>query len=202
LIHPPQAIVNFFRNFVGLPMPVDLSPLVSGDKFFLMAPVFLLFVDGFQAFEEHFLGQIGNGYAIFAQRYSAAGLPQGGEIHVNTFTTIGSLDKRGDGVYYFTSAQFAQFSFPNAGEIGNSGRNSFRGPAYYNVDLSLIKKFRVTETSSFQFRAEAYNAFNHTQFSTVNVGAKCNYTTGVQTGTQFGQITAARDPRSCSSRCG
>ena len=83
--------------------------------------------------------------------------------------TIGSLDKRGDGVYYFTSAQFAQFSFPNAGEIGNSGRNSFRGPAYYNVDLSLIKKFRVTETSSVQFRAEAYNAFNHAQFGTPGV---------------------------------
>jgi hypothetical protein len=83
--------------------------------------------------------------------------------------TIGSLDKRGDGVYYFTSAQFAQFSFPGAGEIGNSGRNSFRGPAYYNVDLSLIKKFRITESSAVQFRAEAYNAFNHAQFGTPGV---------------------------------
>ncbi len=83
--------------------------------------------------------------------------------------TIGSLDKRGDGVFFFTNAQFAQFSFPGAGEIGNSGRNSFRGPAYYNVDLSLIKKFRITENSAVQFRAEAYNAFNHAQFGTPTV---------------------------------
>jgi hypothetical protein len=59
----------------------------------------------------------------------------------------------------------------------------------------VFKNFKVREKVKAQFRAEAYNAFNHTQFSTVNTGAKWNYTTGVQTGTQFGQITAARDPR-------
>jgi hypothetical protein len=47
----------------------------------------------------------------------------------------------------------------------------------------------------FQFRAEAYNAFNHTQFSTVNTTPKWTYATGAVTAAQFGQITAARDPR-------
>jgi hypothetical protein len=91
-------------------------------------------------------------------------------------------------VYYFTSAQFAQFSFPNAGEYGTSGRNAFRGPAYYNVDLSLIKKFRVTETSSFQFRAEAYNAFNHAQFGAPAV----NLTTPATFGKFAGTLNGAR----------
>jgi hypothetical protein len=81
----------------------------------------------------------------------------------------GYLQHRGDGVYFFTPAEAAQFSFPGAGEIGNSGRNAFRGPTYYDLDLSLIKRFRITETSSVQFRAEAYNAFNHAQFGTPSV---------------------------------
>jgi hypothetical protein len=85
----------------------------------------------------------------------------------------GYLQRRGDGVYFFTPAEVAQFSsaagpvlFPNAGEIGNSGRNAFRGPTFINLDASLIKRFKITESQSFQFRAEGYNVFNHAQFGT------------------------------------
>jgi hypothetical protein len=46
-----------------------------------------------------------------------------------------------------------------------------------------------------QLRFEAYNAFNHTQFSTVNSTAEFNPSTGAQINSQFGQVTAARDPR-------
>jgi len=38
------------------------------------------------------------------------------------------------------------------------------GPAFYNVDASLVKKFSLTERQSFSFRAEAYNLFNHPNF--------------------------------------
>ena len=79
--------------------------------------------------------------------------------------------------------------------LGNTPNTFARGPGINNWNLSLYKNFSVRERLHFQFRAEAYNAFNHTQFSTVNTAPKWNYTTGVQTGTQFGQITAARDPR-------
>jgi hypothetical protein len=79
--------------------------------------------------------------------------------------------------------------------LGNTPSTFARGPGINNFNLSVFKNFKVREKVKAQFRAEAYNAFNHTQFSTVNTGAKWNYTTGAQTGTQFGQITAARDPR-------
>ncbi len=39
-----------------------------------------------------------------------------------------------------------------------------RGPGRSNVDLSLSRTFRITERTSFSFRANATNAFNHTQF--------------------------------------
>jgi hypothetical protein len=79
--------------------------------------------------------------------------------------------------------------------LGNTPSSFARGPGINNFNISLFKDFSVLERMKFQFRAEAYNAFNHTQFSTVNTTPKWTYATGVVTAAQFGQITAARDPR-------
>jgi hypothetical protein len=79
--------------------------------------------------------------------------------------------------------------------LGNTPSTFARGPGINNFNIALFKEFTARERVRFQFRAEAYNAFNHTQFSTVNVAPKWNYATGAYTSTQFGQITAARDPR-------
>lgn len=45
---------------------------------------------------------------------------------------------------------------------GSLGRNTFRGPAFSQVDFSLFKSIKATERVNFQFRAEAFNIFNHT----------------------------------------
>jgi hypothetical protein len=42
-----------------------------------------------------------------------------------------------------------------------TGRNSFRGPGYWNVDGGIYKNFNLTERYGLQFRAEFYNVFNH-----------------------------------------
>ena len=52
--------------------------------------------------------------------------------------------------------------------FGNSGRNSLNLPHRTNFDLSVYKVFKPTERVSVQFQAEAFNVFNHTQFSAVN----------------------------------
>lgn len=77
----------------------------------------------------------------------------------------GAVDRRGNSVYWFSPEQIAKFSAPAAGEIGNSGRNAFRGPRLFNTDLSLSKRFRITEKLSALFRAEAYNLFNNVNFA-------------------------------------
>ena len=51
----------------------------------------------------------------------------------------------GPGVYYFTPAQIANFAEPVAGSIGSSGRNTFRGPRFFNLDASLVKRFELME---------------------------------------------------------
>jgi hypothetical protein len=75
---------------------------------------------------------------------------------------------------------------PAAGQIGNSGRNILIGPGYQNWDLSLLKDFHFTERVYAEFRAEAFNTFNHPHFQ--------NPDSDIQSGTA-GQILSAGDPR-------
>ena len=50
------------------------------------------------------------------------------------------------------------------GELGDANRAPATGPGFSNTDLSLIKKFRVTERVGLDFRTEFFNLFNHPQF--------------------------------------
>jgi len=71
------------------------------------------------------------------------------------------------------------FSMPAAGTFGNVGRNTLTGPGFADLDLSVEKAFPVRENLNLQFRAEFFNATNHTNFglpiSTVFVGNSNNY---------------------------
>jgi hypothetical protein len=78
--------------------------------------------------------------------------------------------------------------------FGDAPQMPIRGPGVNNWNTSLFKNFNVRERLHFQFRAEAYNTFNHTQFSGVNTGFSFN-ANGVNTNTAVGQVTSARDPR-------
>ena len=60
------------------------------------------------------------------------------------------------------------FLIPSAGTFGNVARGSFIGPGLWNLDTSLAKKFNMTEQLSMQFRAEAFNVFNHPNFASPN----------------------------------
>ena len=79
--------------------------------------------------------------------------------------SVGEVRRQGDGVYYFTPQEVGRFSFPAAGEIGNSGRNAFRGPRLWNMDLSLVRRFPLGEKRAVTLRGEFYNAWNHTIFA-------------------------------------
>ncbi|MGH9935746.1 MAG: hypothetical protein ACREAM_05835, partial [Blastocatellia bacterium] len=54
--------------------------------------------------------------------------------------------------------------FPN----NTPGRNSFRGPNFWNFDFGVYKRFSITENTSVQFRSEFYNIFNHSNLFTPN----------------------------------
>ena len=86
------------------------------------------------------------------------------------------------------------FAPPTAGTFGNSARTIIRGPGVNNFDLSLFKEFPVRDQMRFQFRAEAYNAFNHTQFNSLDTTARFD-ASGKQINLLLGSFTGARSAR-------
>ena len=78
------------------------------------------------------------------------------------------------------------FQRPASGYFGNAGTGVLRGPALLTLDTALYKEFHVRESNFFEFRAEAFNVLNHTNFSGVNT------TFG---NSSFGNVTSATDPR-------
>lgn len=56
------------------------------------------------------------------------------------------------------------YGIPALGSFGNAQVGSQRAPSYFNLDLSIGKKFHVTESQYLDFRAEFFNAFNHVSF--------------------------------------
>ncbi|MEO6910392.1 MAG: hypothetical protein ABI158_05660, partial [Edaphobacter sp.] len=78
------------------------------------------------------------------------------------------------------------FTQETLGQFGTSRRRFFHGPGINNTDLALLRKFQFTEGTALQFRAEAFNVFNHAQFKNPS---------GNWNSSSFGIVTAANDPR-------
>jgi hypothetical protein len=76
------------------------------------------------------------------------------------------------------------------GQLGNAKRRDFYGPGIENFDLTLQKNVRLGDAKSLEFRAEAFNALNHTQFyGPVSVDGQ------VEDSINFGRIVSAASPR-------
>jgi hypothetical protein len=61
-----------------------------------------------------------------------------------------------------------EFVAPRGLTFGDIGRNFLNNPSRLNFDMSLLKHFPIREGSEIEFRAEAFNIFNHTQFRLYN----------------------------------
>ena len=102
-----------------------------------------------------------------------------------------SRDQRSILKWFNTSA----FGRPAQGTFGNAPRDVFRGPGLNNWDVTFIKKTPIRGESIYlQYRAELYNAFNHTQFLGVDTTARFD-PLGNQVNGRFGQLIASRPPR-------
>jgi len=65
------------------------------------------------------------------------------------------------------------YAAPRGLTFGNSGRNGLRNPRRINFDMALLKHVPISEAEEFEFRAEAFNIFNHTQWASVNNALNC-----------------------------
>ena len=79
-------------------------------------------------------------------------------------------------------------AFPQLlGTIPNTKRTICCGPRISNTDFAILRSIHLSETRRIDFRAEFFNIFNHTQFFNPDGNSS--------DGSQFGQITQAREPR-------
>lgn len=126
-------------------------------------------------------------------RYES-GVPLTITTATNTSNSFGNVTRRPDlvgepegpktiGQWFNTSA----FAVPAANQFGNAPRSVVRGPYRHVTDLGLFKNFVFTNRVRGQFRLEAFNAFNETNFTGVG--------TVFSTPASFGRLLSAADPR-------
>jgi len=77
------------------------------------------------------------------------------------------------------------FSTPAAYTFGNVGRNTIYGPGMQTMDLALVRSFALADRLHMEFRAESFNALNHSNWDTPNRFVNTP---------QFGTITEASTP--------
>jgi hypothetical protein len=101
-------------------------------------------------------------------------------------TPFQKLNPKTNGGFLFNPSDFAD---PPLGQFNNGTQRTICcGPGLQEWDFSVHKKLAVTEGTYFQFRAEIFNVFNHTNFSNPDG----RFSDGP---TQFGKITQAAAPR-------
>ena len=81
----------------------------------------------------------------------------------------------------FSAAGFDPVNNPSQRTYGTLGRNSFRGPARTNFDVSIAKITNIDEQRRLEFRADMFNTLNHPLFR--------NPSTSISSGT-FGQVSS------------
>src|SRR4030095_6759050 len=92
------------------------------------------------------------------------------------------LSDRSPDRWFNTSA----FAFQAFGSFGDAGRNIMDGPGFANFNASLMKPTKIVEGLDLQFRAEAFNLFNHPNF---------NLPDNFLGSPTFGRILSAQSPR-------
>jgi hypothetical protein len=99
------------------------------------------------------------------------------------------VDPRKNAGFYFDPNTFTDATVP-LGQLGNAPRDICCGPGIQDWTLAFHKNTPVTESTHLEFRAELFNAFNHTQFLN-----PCGNTSGCNDGSTYGKVSQARNPR-------
>jgi hypothetical protein len=100
-------------------------------------------------------------------------------------------------VIYFNPAAFAS---PAIGSIGNAGVNIMQGPGYANFDMTVDRKINLhSEKRRLELKVEAFNVFNHVQFTGVNSTFQYSAVTNLNTNANLGALTGERGARIMAS---
>jgi hypothetical protein len=116
-----------------------------------------------------------------ASSLNAPGNSQVADLLVSSATIFGAHHRNASGaIQYFDPTAFGQ---PTGARFGTSGRNSVRGPGYFNLDAGVKRNIHVTERFGLELQAEAFNATNTPQFANPGSSVASPSSLGVITST-------------------
>jgi hypothetical protein len=120
-----------------------------------------------------------NGYSIVTDPGLSQASPTCAPAGVTTTTNCNGMLAG----YNLTAVQdpSGKLVLVNPGPTQTGGLPVVRGPKSLNFDMNLVKRIRITETKTFEFRIDAVNVLNHANFAAPNVSIDS---------TNFGRITA------------
>jgi hypothetical protein len=107
----------------------------------------------------------GSPFSVIYNAVDNAGVGNGigssayGDIVGNPKQTPHTINQYGR-LFYNASA----YAVPTALTFGDSGRNSLNNPDFINFNTGVFKHFAIKEQTALEFRAEAFNVFNHTEW--------------------------------------
>jgi hypothetical protein len=177
--------------------------LLSATHRFVFSPVWELPIPK----KEGFAGKVANGWQVSAIITYQSGFPiriqdqNDAELQSSIFFEstntpyqtgpVQFLNPKTNGGAWFNTSSFCDptggGSCPQQlGTFGNTPHALCCGPALSNTDLVIAKRTPITERFNTEFRAEFYNAWNHTQFTNPD---------GNFSDSTFGLVYKARDPR-------
>ncbi len=132
-----------------------------------------------------FMYNVVGGWQLTGFTRYESGVPLTITTATNSMNSFGNISRRPDLIgdpegpkeiaQWFNTAAFAQ---PAANQFGNAPRSVVRGPYRHITDFGLFKNFVITQGVRAQFRLEAFNVFNETNFTGIG--------TAISTPAQFG----------------
>ncbi|MCY7345187.1 MAG: carboxypeptidase regulatory-like domain-containing protein [Pyrinomonadaceae bacterium] len=140
-------------------LPFGKSKMFGSD-----IPKALDYVIGGWQIAGNLLWSAGRPFSVFSGAYTSSNVIQSTADCNGCRRNMGRLVQENGTNYWFSAEQRAQFSVPAVGSNGDTGRNFFISPRYFQTDVSLSKKFRVTERFNFDLRLDAKNATNNPSF--------------------------------------
>jgi hypothetical protein len=155
------ALSDFDRTHVVSAQGVWELPFGQGRRFGGSVTRAMDVLIGGWTLSGQFVGQSGRPMTVYGGSNTLSNVVQTPANCEGCSSDFGEIHDEGGLVWYFSPEERAKFSTPGPGEMGNTGRNFFRGPGSYFVNLSLAKRTRVVGSQILEFRVDSTNVLNH-----------------------------------------
>jgi hypothetical protein len=158
------ALSDFDRKHAIQGYAVYELPFGHHKKFLSDAPGIVNQIIGGWELADAVVWQSGRPFPVFSGAFTVSNAVQS-TANCNSCTShMGQVIQESGTNFIFSAAQRALFTTPAPGEQGNTGRNFFRGPRFFNMDMTLRKRFYFSESKNLEFRADINNLTNTVSF--------------------------------------